>query len=115
MQKAIKTHQKRKTKELKKLEQKIRKNNELEVDDQIDGRKALSSSVLADSQNMSVLFEPYRALGYYTSSVPICVYKSGEDTLIASVVGKHAFYVYNTEKLSLVFMSRFIPEEITYL
>jgi len=47
--------------------------------------------------------------------VPICIYKSGEDTLIASVVGKHAFYVFNTSKLNLVFMSRFIAEEITYL
>jgi len=67
------------------------------------------------SPHQSVLFEPYRAFGYYTSSVPICIYKSSEDTLIASVVGKHAFYVFNTEKLNLVFMSRFIAEEITYL
>ena len=63
----------------------------------------------------SVLFEPYRAFGEYTSSVPFCVYKSGEDTLLATVVGKNAFYVYSTAKLGLVFMSRFIAEEITYL
>ena len=31
------------------------------------------------------------------------------------MVGKNAFYVYNTTKLGLVFMSRFIAEEITYL
>ena len=31
------------------------------------------------------------------------------------MVGSHAFYVFNTEKLNLVFMSRFIAEEITYL
>lgn len=43
------------------------------------------------------------------------MYKSSEDTLIASVVGKHAFYVFNSAKLNLVFMSRFISEEITYL
>ena len=43
------------------------------------------------------------------------MYKSAEDLLIASVVGKHAFYVFNTTKLNLVFMSRFIAEEITYL
>jgi hypothetical protein len=47
--------------------------------------------------------------------VPICIYKSAEDTLLASVVGKHAFYVFNTAKLNLVFMSKFISEEITYL
>ena len=61
------------------------------------------------------MFEPYRAFGYYTSGVPFCIYKSSEDTLIASVVGKNAFYVYNTSKLNLVFMSRFISEEITYI
>ena len=65
--------------------------------------------------HQSVLFEPYRAFGYYTSQVPFCIYKSAEDTLIASVVGKNAFYVYNTSKLNLVFMSKFIAEEITYL
>jgi aspartyl/asparaginyl beta-hydroxylase (cupin superfamily) len=67
----------------------------------------------AQEEMESALFRPYRAFGYYTSTVPACVYKSGEDTLIASVVGKHAFYVYNTTKLGLVFMSRFISEEIT--
>lgn len=35
--------------------------------------------------------------------------------LIASVVGGHAFYVFNSAKLNLVFMSRFINEEISYL
>jgi len=35
--------------------------------------------------------------------------------LLATVVGKNAFYVYNTVKLGLVFMSRFIAEEITFL
>jgi aspartyl/asparaginyl beta-hydroxylase (cupin superfamily) len=62
-----------------------------------------------------VLLQPYRAFGYYTSHVPLCIYKSSEDTLIASVVGKHAFYVFNSTKLNLVFMSRFIAEEITHL
>ena len=61
----------------------------------------------------SVLFSAYRALGYYTSDVPLCVFKSSQDTLIASVVGGHAFYVYNSAKLNLVYMSRYIAEEIT--
>lgn len=65
--------------------------------------------------NKQGLFEPFRAFGFYTSDLPICVYKSGNDTLIASAVGKHAFYVYNTSKLNLVFTSKFISEEITYL
>lgn len=33
--------------------------------------------------------------------------------LLASSVGDNAFYVYNTAKLNLVFMSRFIEERIT--
>lgn len=61
----------------------------------------------------SVLFSAYRALGYYTSSVPLCVFKSSQDTLIASVVGGHAFYVFNAARLNLVYMSRYIAEEIT--
>jgi hypothetical protein len=34
--------------------------------------------------------------------------KSDQDILLASSVGDHAFYVYNTAKLNLVYMSRFI-------
>ena len=35
--------------------------------------------------------------------------------MLYQVDSKNAFYVYNTVKLGLVFMSRFIAEEITYL
>ena len=56
----------------------------------------------------SHLFQAYRALGYYTSAVPLQVFRSAEDTLIASVVGGHAFYVYNSSRLNLCYMSRFI-------
>ena len=35
--------------------------------------------------------------------------------LIASSVGEHAFYVYNTAKLNLVYMSRFIEQKITWI
>jgi hypothetical protein len=63
----------------------------------------------------SQLFQAYRALGYYTSGVPLQVFRSAEDTLIASVVGGHAFYVFNSNKLSLTYMSRYIQEEITQI
>ena len=112
--KASKRAQKSQTKQQSKLEHQIRKHNEIQSDGEED-RNPESRPAATHSTHQSVLLEPYRAFGYYTSSVPICVYKSGEDTLIASVVGKHAFYVFNTEKLNLVFMSRFIAEEITYL
>lgn len=65
-----------------------------------------------DSVKHSLLFEPYRAFGYYTSDIPFCIFKSDQDVLLASSVGGHAFYVYNTTKLNLVYMSRFIENEI---
>jgi len=34
---------------------------------------------------------------------------------LASSVGGHAFYVYNTSKLNLVYMSRFIENEILWI
>ena len=93
-----------------KISKQFKKHNEIDqglVADQTEREK--------DLVQRSILFQPYRAFGYYTSSVPICIYKSGEDTLIATVVGKNAFYVFNTSKLNLVFMSNFIAQEITYL
>lgn len=66
-------------------------------------RKALAPSDSSDSSDelpagqpekrqrrtdkQSALFQAYRALGYYTSCVPLCLYKSSNDQLIASVVG----------------------------
>lgn len=35
--------------------------------------------------------------------------------LMASSVGGHAFYVYNTAKLNCVYMSRFIAHKITWI
>jgi hypothetical protein len=70
----------------------------------------------SDDQNArSILLEPYRSLGYYTSGTPFNIFKSDQDTLLASSVGDHSFYVYNTAKLNLVYMSRFIEQRITYI
>ena len=41
--------------------------------------------------------------------------KSDEDILIASSVGKHAFYVYDSKHLNLVYMSKYITEEIVWI
>jgi aspartyl/asparaginyl beta-hydroxylase (cupin superfamily) len=101
---------KRKRSDSGRLEKDFKKLNELD-----QGIQAVADERNKSQVHQSALFQPYRAFGYYTSQVPICVYKSAEDTLIATVVGKHAFYVFNTSKLNLVFMSRFIAEEITYL
>jgi len=60
----------------------------------------------------SLLFEPFKALGFFTSEVPFCLYKSDQDLLLAASVGQ-AFYVYNTKKLNLVYMSACLKERIT--
>ena len=52
---------------------------------------------------------------HYTADIPFCIFKSDQDILLASSVGNHAFYVYNTSKLNLVFMSRFIENSITWI
>ena len=72
-------------------------------------------SSLPQSQNSSVLFEQYRALGYYASDLPLSVVKSDNDILIASSVGDHAFYVYDSAHLNLAYMSKYISEKITHI
>lgn len=64
----------------------------------------------------SNLFEPYRSFGYYSSSLPFKVFKSDRDLLLASSVGKgNAFYVYDTDKLSIVYMSKYIYSPILWI
>jgi hypothetical protein len=61
------------------------------------------------------LFESYRALGYYASGLPLSVFKSDQDILIASAVGDHAFYVYDSAHLNLAYMSKYIAQTITWI
>jgi len=61
------------------------------------------------------LFEGYRSLGYYASNIPFCIVKSDQDILIASTIGQHAFYVYDSKHLGLTYASRYIQEEITQI
>lgn len=59
----------------------------------------------------SILFEPYRAIGYITSDTPFYVHKNEEDRLMTVSVD-HAFHVYNLEKLSLVYISNSVKQKI---
>ena len=54
-------------------------------------------------------------MGYYASAIPFSVVKSDEDILIASSVGEHAFYVYDSAHLNLAYVSKYIVEEITWI
>ena len=67
------------------------------------------------NQNSSVLLEGFRALGYYASKLPLSIVRSDQDVLIASCVGDHAFYVYDSAHLNLTYMSKFISDAITYI
>lgn len=61
------------------------------------------------------MFEGYRSLGYYASEIPFSVVKSDQDILIASSIGEHAFYVYDSKHLGLTYASRYIHDEITQI
>lgn len=91
---------------------KIAKANDI---DSFSDNLELSGLSQSLNQNSSVLFEGYRSLGYYASDIPFSVVKSDEDILIASSVGKHAFYVYDSKHLNLVYMSKYIQEEILWI
>lgn len=92
---------------LKQLEKLADSDDELE-----EGMKRTS----VDSSNTiemesSVLFEPYRAIGYITASTPFYIHKNEEERLMTVSVD-HAFHVYNLEKLSLVYISSSIKQKI---
>ncbi|GLU10485.1 hypothetical protein SLE2022_272840 [Rubroshorea leprosula] len=60
------------------------------------------------------IFEPYRALGYITSSVPFSVQRLGTETFVTVSVGK-AFQIYNCAKLNLVLIGPQLPKKIRAL
>ncbi|XP_059453990.1 U3 small nucleolar RNA-associated protein 21 homolog isoform X2 [Corylus avellana] len=60
------------------------------------------------------IFEPYRAIGYITSSVPFSVQRLGTETFVTVSVGK-AFQVYNRHKLALVIVGPQLPKKIRAL
>ncbi|KAJ4709171.1 WD40 repeat [Melia azedarach] len=60
------------------------------------------------------IFEPYRAIGYITSSVPFSVQRLGTETFVTVSVGK-AFQIYNCAKLSLVLVGPQFPKKIRAL
>ncbi|XP_054800257.1 uncharacterized protein LOC129304574 [Prosopis cineraria] len=60
------------------------------------------------------IIEPYRAIGYITSSVPISVQRLGTETFVTVSVGK-AFQIYNCAKLNLVLVGPQLPKKIRAL
>ncbi|XP_042482497.1 U3 small nucleolar RNA-associated protein 21 homolog isoform X2 [Macadamia integrifolia] len=60
------------------------------------------------------IFEPFRGIGYITSSVPFTVQRLGTETFVTVSVGK-AWQVYNCAKLSLVLVGPQLPKKIRAL
>ncbi|KMZ58759.1 putative WD-repeat protein [Zostera marina] len=60
------------------------------------------------------IFEPYRAVGYITSSLPFSVNRLGTETFVTVSVGK-AFQIYNCAKLTLVAVGPQLPKKIRAL
>jgi U3 small nucleolar RNA-associated protein 21 len=57
------------------------------------------------------IFEPFRAIGYITSSVPFSVVRLGTETFVTVSVGK-SWQIYNCAKLSLVLVGPQLPKKI---
>lgn len=60
------------------------------------------------------IFEPFRAIGYITSSVPLSVQRLGTETFVTVSVGK-AWQIYNCAKLNLVLVGPQLPKKIRAL
>ncbi|XP_024982989.1 U3 small nucleolar RNA-associated protein 21 homolog [Cynara cardunculus var. scolymus] len=60
------------------------------------------------------IFEPFRAIGYITSSVPFSVQRLGTETFVTVSVGK-AWQIYNCGKLSLVLVGPQLAKKIRAL
>ncbi|KAF7138686.1 hypothetical protein RHSIM_Rhsim07G0058700 [Rhododendron simsii] len=60
------------------------------------------------------IFEPFRAIGYITSSVPFSVQRLGTETFVTVSVGK-AWQIYNCAKLNLVLVGPLMPKKIRAL
>ncbi|XP_021746798.1 U3 small nucleolar RNA-associated protein 21 homolog [Chenopodium quinoa] len=69
-----------------------------------DGPAALSQGI----------FQPFRAIGYITSSVPFSVQRLGTETFVTVSVGK-AWQIYNCAKLNLVLVGPQLPKKIRAL
>ncbi|KAA8515646.1 hypothetical protein F0562_018743 [Nyssa sinensis] len=60
------------------------------------------------------IFEPFRAIGYITSSVPFSVQRLGTETFVTVSVGK-SWQIYNCAKLNLVVVGPQLPKKIRAL
>ncbi|XP_059651888.1 U3 small nucleolar RNA-associated protein 21 homolog [Cornus florida] len=60
------------------------------------------------------IFEPFRAIGYITSSVPFSVQRLGTETFVTVSIGK-SWQIYSCAKLNLVLVGPQLPKKIRAL
>ncbi|WOG96203.1 hypothetical protein DCAR_0415536 [Daucus carota subsp. sativus] len=60
------------------------------------------------------IFEPFRAIGYITSTAPFSINRLGTETFVTVSVGK-AWQIYNCAKLTLVLVGPQLPKKIRAL
>lgn len=80
-------------------------------ENELDTKRTREDSFNNIEMESSILFEPYRAIGYVTSDTPFYLHKNQDERLLTVSVD-HAFHVYNLEKLSLVYISNSIKQKI---
>ena len=103
----LKMSRKRMNKNLQHLD----KMNESEDEIENDMKRTSIDSTNTFELDSSVLFEPYRAIGYITSSTPFYIHKNIEERLMTVSV-ENAFHVYNLDKLSLIYIGNSVKQTI---
>ena len=58
------------------------------------------------------LFTPFRALGYITNEIPVCIQQRGQTFAITTCIGR-SFQIYDGEKLNLLFVGSQTEEMIS--
>jgi U3 small nucleolar RNA-associated protein 21 len=65
-----------------------------------------------NSSSYQGLFAPFRALGYITNDVPICIQQRGQTFAITTCIGR-SFQIYDGEKLGLLFVGSQADDDIS--
>lgn len=62
----------------------------------------------------SQVFSPFRALGFVSNHIPLCLEARGSDNFVTTVVGS-SYHVYNCQRLNLLFVGQSTSEPISAL
>ncbi|KAJ2102588.1 rRNA-processing protein utp21, partial [Coemansia sp. S100] len=81
----------------------------------IADKKTRVDSEVTKKQEGSRLYQPFRALGYITSSIPHSIQYRGQAAFITAGIGR-SFHIYDSEKINLLFVGpRFDADVVSVL